>query len=92
MIEAVRHAVGRDVPVRKFPWWLMRIAAPFGGFPREVVEIEPYWRHPVRLENRRLMELLGAEPRTPLDVAVDRTLSALGCLDRPAPVLKPRTA
>lgn len=92
MINAVRRSVGRDVPVRKFPWWLMRLAAPLGGFPREVVEIEPYWRHPVRLVNHRLVELLGVEPRTPLEMAVGRTLSALGCLDHPAPVLKARTA
>jgi nucleoside-diphosphate-sugar epimerase len=86
MTDAVRRAVGRDVPEKPFPWWLMRLLAPFGGFPREVVEIEPYWRHPVRLDNRRLVALLGQEPRTPLDAAVRATLSALGCLDRSAAV------
>ncbi len=84
MVDAVRGAVGREVPERRFPWWLMRLLAPFGGFPGEVVEIEAFWRNPMRLENRRLVALLGEEPRTPLDVAVDRTLFALGCLDRSA--------
>lgn len=92
MVDAVRRAVGREVPARAFPWWLMRVLSPFGGFPREVVEIEPYWRHPVRLDNRRLRELLGAEPRTELDVAVQRTLVALGCLDQPAAALTPQAA
>lgn len=92
MVEAVRRAVGRDVPERAFPWWLMRVLAPFGGFPREVVEIEPYWRHPVRLDNRRLEALIGDEPRTPLDAAVRTTLRALGCLDQPTPVLAPQPA
>lgn len=82
MIEAVRAAVGRDIPVRAFPWWLMRCLAPFGGFPREVIEVGPYWRHPMRLDNRRLQRLLGNEPHTPLDTAVRHTLEALGCLDQ----------
>ena len=84
VIDAVRRVVGRDVPARAFPWWLMRLLAPFGGFPREVVEIEAYWRHPVRLDNRRLVALIGEEPRTPLDTAIRTTLVAQGCLDRPA--------
>jgi nucleoside-diphosphate-sugar epimerase len=81
MVEAIRKAAG-DHRIREtaFPWWLMRALAPFGGFPREVVEIEPYWRHPMRFDNRRLVELIGREPRTPLDEAVAMTLAGLGCL------------
>jgi hypothetical protein len=41
-----------------------------------VAEIEGYWRHPVRLDNRRLIALLGEEPATPLDTAVARSLAA----------------
>ena len=59
---------------------MMRALAPFGGFPREAAEIAPHWRHPVRLDNRRLVELLGEEPRTPLDEAVAVTREAMGCL------------
>jgi len=83
LIDALRHVVGKNVPVRAFPWWLMRLAAPFGGFPREVVEIEPFWRHPRRLDNARLVALIGAEPRTPLDGAVASTLAGLGCIETP---------
>lgn len=92
MVQAIRRAIGRDVPVHGFPWWAMQLAAPFGGFPREATEIAPYWRHPMRFDNRRLVELIGQEPRTPLDVAVTTTLEALGCLDRPAGELRPQTA
>lgn len=92
MLDAVRRALGRDVPEHAFPWWLMRLLAPFGGFAREVVEIEPFWRHPVRLDNRRLVALIGEELRTPLDTAVFDTLAALRCLDRPAAFLDQRTA
>ena len=83
MIEAIRRAAGRRLRVFGFPWWLMRVAGLFGGFPREAAEIAPYWRHPVRLDNTRLVALLGEEPRTPLDIAVAETLAALGCLDAP---------
>lgn len=91
VVDAVRRAVGRDVPERAFPWWLMRLLAPFGGFPREVTEIEQYWRHPVRFDNRRLEALIGEEPRTPFDEAIRTTLTALDCLDRPV-ALKPQAA
>lgn len=37
MHEAVCRVVGKDLPELAFPWWMMRLAAPFGGFPREVV-------------------------------------------------------
>lgn len=80
MIEAIRQAAGDPaLPVHAFPWWLMRLLAPLGGFPREVMEIRPYWRAPVRLDNRRLVTLLGEEPRTPVIQAVRDTLAGLGC-------------
>ncbi|WP_336969822.1 NAD(P)H-binding protein [Sphingobium aromaticiconvertens] len=82
MRDAVRRLVGKDLPERAFPWWMMRLAAPFGGFPREALEIEPVWKHPMQLDNRRLVELLGAEPHTPLDHAVSVTLAGMGCIDR----------
>jgi nucleoside-diphosphate-sugar epimerase len=85
MVDAVRSVLNHDIPRSGFPWWLMRALAPFGGFPREAAEIEPYWRHPVRLDNARLVALLGSEPRTPIRDAVARTLTGLGCLDEPGP-------
>jgi len=78
--DAVRRVVGRDVPESAFPWWIMRLAAPFGGFPKEAVEIEPIWKNPVRLDNGRLVSLLGAEPHTALDQAMAATLNDMGCL------------
>ena len=58
----------------------MRALAPFGGFPRKAVDILPVWRHPVRLDNARLVELLGIEPRTSPVEAMRATLAGLGCL------------
>ncbi|MBU1378532.1 MAG: NAD(P)H-binding protein [Alphaproteobacteria bacterium] len=83
MVDALRAAIGRPVPVYGFPWWAMRLLSPLGGMPREMAEIAPYWRHPLRLDNRRLVTLIGTEPRTPLTAAVETTLAALGCLDAP---------
>lgn len=77
----VAAAVGRAfLPESRFPWWLMRVAAPFGGFPREAMDILPFWRHAVRIDNARLRVLLGAEPRTPALQAMSATLKGLGCL------------
>ncbi|HLZ97708.1 MAG TPA: NAD(P)H-binding protein [Steroidobacteraceae bacterium] len=60
MVGAIRRATERpDLPLRAFPWWLMRLLAPLGGFPREVLEVKPFWRHPVQLDNSRLIALLG---------------------------------
>lgn len=50
MVAAVRRASGRpDLLERRFPWALMRGLAPFGGFPREVMEVRPFWTHAMRL-------------------------------------------
>lgn len=83
MVEAIRSAAGRRLPVYGLPWWLFTLAAPFGGFPREAAEIASYWRRPMRLDNSRLIELLGEEPRTPIDSAIRAALADLGCLGGP---------
>jgi nucleoside-diphosphate-sugar epimerase len=77
MVDMIRRAAGRPgLHEYRFPWWLMRLIAPFGGFPREVVEVAPFWRHPVRLDNARLIALLGEEPATPIAEAVRHSLGA----------------
>jgi nucleoside-diphosphate-sugar epimerase len=93
VVEAIRRAAGRDVAVYRFPWWLLRLVAPFGGFPREAAEVAPYWRHPVRFDNSRLVDLIGPEPRTPLDEAVRAGLVDMGCVPPMAlPALRPASA
>ncbi len=80
MAAAIRAAVGRSVPAKALPWWLMRLASPVVPLFREMAEMEYLWRTPIRLDNRRLIRALGAEPRTPLNVAVRATLGDLGCI------------
>lgn len=82
LTDAIARVVGRKLKHFRFPWWAMKALAPFGGFPREAAEIAPNWLHPVRLGNRRLVDLLGSEPRTPLDTALQVTLDAMGCMTK----------
>lgn len=88
MAGAIRRVAARyGLAVRDggFPWWLVRLAAPFHETMRELLEMRYLWQEPLRLDNRRLLATLGAEPHTPLDSAVERTLAGLGCLPPPAP-------
>lgn len=81
MVEAIRQALGApDLPVRRLPWRALRLASPFVPLFRELAEMRYLWEQPVRLDNRRLVARLGAEPHTPLDAAVRATLAGLGCL------------
>lgn len=81
MIAAIRRAAGRpDLPVRAFPWGLVKLASPFVPLFRELKELRYLWQAPVRMNNARLVEMLGSEPHTPLDEAVRATLVGLGCL------------
>lgn len=75
---AARH--GLHVRSTSFPWWMLRLAAPFNETLRELTEMRYLWQQALRLDNARLVQVLGAEPHTPLDLAVERTLEGLGCL------------
>lgn len=81
MIAAIRRAVGPpDLKVRAFPWGLLGLASPFVPLFRELKEMRYLWETPVRMNNARLLAVLGTEPHTPLDEAVRTTLVGLGCL------------
>lgn len=86
-IAAIRAAAGRPLTVRRMPWGLLPLAAPFNATLRELIEMRPFWRHPVRLDNQALIDFLGEEPRTPPAEALERTLAALGCIERRQPSL-----
>ncbi|MDT8758974.1 NAD(P)H-binding protein [Sphingomonas psychrotolerans] len=77
-IAAIHEALGKELPVRSMPWWTLPLIAPFNPTMREMIEMRPYWRHPVRLDNRELVALLGEEPRTPLVESLVATFAALG--------------
>jgi nucleoside-diphosphate-sugar epimerase len=84
MTQAIQRVVARRTGVEPrvsgFPWMLLKLASPFVTTFREMMEMRYLWRQPLRLDNTRLRAVLGDEPRTPLDEAVETTLLALGCL------------
>jgi nucleoside-diphosphate-sugar epimerase len=89
MIAAIRQAAGGlDLPVRPFPWGLMTIASPFVPLFRELKEMRYLWDTPVRLTNARLIGMIGAEPRTPLEEAARATLTGLLCIGPAKPHLQ----
>ncbi|KCZ84827.1 NAD-dependent epimerase/dehydratase [Hyphomonas adhaerens MHS-3] len=79
--EAIRAAAGvPDAPIRRFPWWLIQGLSPFVRLFRELSEMKYLWDVPGRLDNGKLVQCLGEEPRTPVRAALHTTLEAMGCL------------
>lgn len=79
MIASIQRVLGGEpVPVKPMPWFVMKLLAPFMPLMAELTEVEYLWRTPVRLLNGRLIDRLGAEPKTPLDEAMRETLGAMG--------------
>ncbi|WP_407321259.1 NAD(P)H-binding protein [Dickeya ananatis] len=79
-IQRVIASYGGVAKIQSFPWWLIYMAAPFNVTLRELLEMRYLWCQPVRLNNTKLVQFLGAEPHTPLDEAVRMTLRGLGCI------------
>ena len=78
MLRAVAEGVSRpDTRVKGMPWPLLGLAGLFQQTPRELYKMRYLWRTPVRLDNTKLVALLGEEPHTPLRDAVRTTLQAL---------------
>jgi nucleoside-diphosphate-sugar epimerase len=78
--QVVARRTGVEPTVARFPWWFIRVAAPFVTTFREMLELRYLWRVPLRMDNVRLTAVLGAEPHTPLHQAIETTLIGLGCL------------
>lgn len=87
MTRAIQRVVlrrtGHQPRVGRFPWWLMKLIAPFVVTVREMLEMRYLWQTPQLLDNKRLVAALGQEPHTPLEQAVEATLADLGCLPTP---------
>ncbi|UTV56858.1 NAD-dependent epimerase/dehydratase family protein [Burkholderia arboris] len=79
-VQRVAQRHGMRPALRNFPWWIVWAAAPFVTTLRELLEMRYLWREPIRMDNARVTAVLGREPVTPLDTAVEATLAGLGCL------------
>ncbi len=78
--RVVAHRTGKTPRITGTPWWLLRLAAPFVATLRELLEMRYLWKEPVQMANGRLLQVLGHEPHTPLDHAVEASLMGIGCL------------
>lgn len=76
--RVVMRRNGNKPAVRAFPWWLTTLAAPFVPTLRELREMRYLWREPIRMNNAKLLAVLGHEPHTPLDTAVEAALQGMG--------------
>jgi nucleoside-diphosphate-sugar epimerase len=87
MAEAIQRVVARRTAqaprISALPWWLLMLASPFVTTLKEMREMRYLWQRPVRMENARLLAVLGHEPHTPLDAAVEASLQGMGCLPAP---------
>jgi nucleoside-diphosphate-sugar epimerase len=84
--RVVAHRTGHEPRVAAFPWWLLTLASPFMETFREMQEMRYLWRTPVQMDNAKLVSVLGYEPHTPLDRAVEAALTGLGCFNEFNPV------
>jgi nucleoside-diphosphate-sugar epimerase len=79
--QAIRRVAGVPrAPILPFPPILLYLGAIVSSTLREAIEMRYLWRVPLRLDNRKLVSLIGAEPHTSLETAVRESLEALGCV------------
>jgi nucleoside-diphosphate-sugar epimerase len=60
--------------IKRFPWWAIKLAAPFVNAFHEMLEMRYLWQVPLQLDNSKLQVLIGAEAHTPLEDALAATL------------------
>jgi nucleoside-diphosphate-sugar epimerase len=77
LAELVCRVRGMDpARIKPFPWWAIKLASPFVGVFREMLEMRYLWHAPLQLNNERLRALIGAEPHTPIEIALAATLGS----------------
>lgn len=78
---AIARAAGKpEMKASGFPWFVLRLLAPFKPTLNELFELRYLWKTPLRMHNAKLLKVLGEEPHTPLDQAIHVTLQGLKCI------------
>ena len=77
MHAAIEKACGRELKRGSLPLWILRAGGIVYPLWREIWEVSYLWRRPHRLQDKRLMQLAGPLPSTPLDTAIRQALSDL---------------
>lgn len=79
LADALRQASGRDeLPLRRFPWWMATLVAPFMETMREVRKMRYLWDEEILLDDARLRAFLADVPFTPPEIALRTTLQGMG--------------
>lgn len=65
--DRLQAHLGRPLNVMRFPWWMMRLAAPFWELARELNEMRYLWNTPHQLCADKFMRLLPDFVPTPMD-------------------------
>ena len=68
------------VKLSSLPWPVIRLGALFVPTWAALLEMRYLWDTPHRLDNDKLMALIGSEPHTPLPLAAQQALADLGFL------------
>jgi nucleoside-diphosphate-sugar epimerase len=71
-------AAGRSLKPKTVPWPLLRWMGLFSPTLASVCEMRYLWFTPHALDNQRLTALIGEEPHTPTEQAVNQALQGLG--------------
>lgn len=74
----ITRQTGRRPRLLPFPWWALRLAAPFGELARELLEMRYLYRTPHRLDGTKFTRLLPGFGFAPLSRIVAEELAALG--------------
>jgi nucleoside-diphosphate-sugar epimerase len=61
--------------IKPFPWWAVKLAAPFVNAFHEMLEMRYLWQITLQLDNSKLRAVIGAEAHTPLEDALTATLA-----------------
>ena len=76
---SIRRVAGDPkLPIKRFPWIIVRLTAPFNQTSREMLEMRYLWDRPIGLSNAKLVRFLGDEPHTPVDIALKAALIDMG--------------
>ena len=71
MAQIIGNTTGRPVALKKFPWWAVRLIAPFSTLFRSLIEMRYLWNNEVNLADDKLRATLGNPvPHTPLAEAL----------------------
>ena len=73
---ALERVTGGTLVRVRFPWWMLRVAAPFSPMMRAVLEMRYLWGRSHCLSQQRLEALLGKVPCTSLDAVLRKVLVA----------------